>query len=294
MTHAVLVRYDDDRIGIVVGEATYDVCDGHEALTGAAAAAHVNGCITRAAGSVADLAAGAADGRLRAVEPRMLRSPTRPVNVFGAPVNYEEHRGELGSRSPAAGTVRDLGLFVKAPGSVSGPDEPIILPLLRGREFHYEGEIAVVIGRAAEDVPPAAAMSYVAGFTGALDMTMRLEDDRREERSMRKSYRTFTPMGPALLPLTEGGMATTLALELSVNGEVRQHGDLGQLIMPVADLVALASSIVVLQPGDVILTGTPSGVGPLVEGDAVRLTVSGLPPLELAVTNKASDATVTT
>jgi 2-keto-4-pentenoate hydratase/2-oxohepta-3-ene-1,7-dioic acid hydratase in catechol pathway len=215
----------------------------------------------------------------------VIRAPIpRPVNVFGAPVNYREHEGELGpTRSPAAGTVRELGLFVKASGSVSGPDAAIELPPLEGREFHYEGEIAVVIGRGGHDLDEDEARRAILGVTGALDVTMRLEENRREERSMRKSFRTFTPMGPALLPLGDSVDLESLSLELSLNGQVRQRGCLGQLIVNVVGLVQLASSIVRLEPGDVILTGTPAGVGPLAAGDRVELVVSGLPPLRLEV-----------
>jgi 2-keto-4-pentenoate hydratase/2-oxohepta-3-ene-1,7-dioic acid hydratase in catechol pathway len=222
----------------------------------------------------------------RLVEPgRILPVIGRPRNVFGAPVNYLAHSGELGARSPNPGsTTKELGLFVKAGGSVSGADDPIELPDRPGREFQYEGEIAIVIGRPGIDIAEDRALSHIAGFTGALDVTMRLEPDKKEERSMRKSFRTFTPVGPAVRPLTDPADAVTLALELSVNGEVRQRGSLDQLIVGVAGLVALASSVVALEPGDLILTGTPAGIGPLAKGDVVELAVTGLPVLRLDVT----------
>jgi 2-keto-4-pentenoate hydratase/2-oxohepta-3-ene-1,7-dioic acid hydratase in catechol pathway len=222
---------------------------------------------------------------------RILPVVGRPRNVFGAPVNYLAHRGELGAaRSPAPGsTTRELGLFVKAGGSVSGPGDPVELPDRPDREFQYEGEIAVVIGRPGFDVPAGDALTLVAGFTGALDVTMRLEPDKREERSMRKSFRTFTPVGPAVLPFTDPAQATALALSLALNGEVRQTGSLDQLIVGVAELVALASSVVPLEPGDLILTGTPSGVGGLAGGDVVELAVTGLPTLRLDVTVRGND-----
>jgi 2-keto-4-pentenoate hydratase/2-oxohepta-3-ene-1,7-dioic acid hydratase in catechol pathway len=226
------------------------------------------------------------------VTPKHVLPPVgRPRNVFGAPVNYDAHKGELGARSPNPGsTTRELGLFVKAGGSVSGASDPIELPDRPDRDFQYEGEIAIVIGRPGIDVPVADALRHVAGFTPALDVTMRLEADKREERSMRKSFRTFTPVGPDVKPLVDPVDATELALALRVNGELRQEGRLDQLIVGVAELVALASSVVALEPGDLILTGTPSGVGSLTAGDVVELAVTGLPPLRLDVTTRRSDA----
>jgi 2-keto-4-pentenoate hydratase/2-oxohepta-3-ene-1,7-dioic acid hydratase in catechol pathway len=217
-----------------------------------------------------------------------LRIPiARPVNVFGAPVNYYEHRGELGAvRSSGGATTRELGLFVKASGSISGPADPIELPDMPDREFHYEGEIAIVMGRECFDIDPADADAFIAGFTGALDITLRLEADRREERSMRKSYKTFTPIGPGVLPLSAVPDIPSMTVDLEVNGSPRQHGCLRDLIVDVPELVAMASSVVVLHPGDLILSGTPAGVGPLEPGDSVRLVVSGLPPLELGVVRR--------
>lgn len=280
--------YDEHRVGMWVDDETmFDVCGLRHPAT-EAGPCHARGCLIEAVldhERIADEVNVRAAPRLRPA--RILAPVQRPLNVFGAPVNYREHQGELGVvRSTAKADVYDLGLFVKASGSVSGPTDPVELPALDDREFHYEGEIAVVIGRPAEDVSSADALAYVAGFTGALDITMRLEEDRREERSMRKSYKTFTPVGPAVLPLADPASARALSLTLYLNGERRQHGTLSQLIMPVDELVALASSIVPLEPGDLILTGTPHGVGPLAPGDLVELAIDGLPRMSLAVTRK--------
>jgi 2-keto-4-pentenoate hydratase/2-oxohepta-3-ene-1,7-dioic acid hydratase in catechol pathway len=159
---------------------------------------------------------------------------------------------------------------------------PIELPVMPGLEFHYEGEIAIVIGTGGEDLDDAGAEAAILGFTGALDITLRLETEFREERSMRKSYRTFTPTGPAILPYRPEH-AKGLGLVFSVNGEQRQQGTLDQLVLGVIGLVKLASSIVRLEPGDLILTGTPSGVGQLLPGDRASLAIDGIPPLELDV-----------
>jgi 2-keto-4-pentenoate hydratase/2-oxohepta-3-ene-1,7-dioic acid hydratase in catechol pathway len=284
-----LFVYDNYRVGVRdPQDRSFDVCAlRHGDHDPGWMASHAGGCLAAAALGHKEIADALAAGRLAAVTPRVLRSPSpRPFNVFGAPVNYATHRGELGAVRSSTGTTRDLGLFVKAPGSVSGPADPIELPNLPGREFHYEGEIAVLIGRSAEDIPASEALGCVAGFTGALDVTMRLEADHREERSMRKSYKTFTPVGPAVLPFTAADQAMKLSLRLSVNGEQRQHGRLDELIVSIPELVSLASSIVPLEPGDLILSGTPSGVGPIIPGDLVELQVEGLPPMSLRVSAK--------
>jgi 2-keto-4-pentenoate hydratase/2-oxohepta-3-ene-1,7-dioic acid hydratase in catechol pathway len=287
VTGPLFVTYGEYRVGVILGDGlVHDVCAiRHDPV--AASVDHPRECLPAAVAAWDALARAVASTPGIPVESAVLRAPIpRPVNVFGAPVNYLSHSGELGEmRSPSKGTVRELGLFVKTSGSISGPDAPIELPVMPGREFHYEGEIAVVIGSGGEDLDDAGAEAAILGFTGALDVTLRLETEHREERSMRKSYRTFTPIGPAILPYRPE-QASGLSLTLSVNGERRQRGSLDQLVLGVIGLVRLASTIVRLEPGDVILTGTPDGVGPIVPGDRVELVVEGLPPLALDVTQR--------
>lgn len=251
---------------------------------------HARTCLVDAVRRHDEVLAALHAGELPRVDPvRRLPPVPWPRQVLGAPVNYHSHQGELGAvRSTTGATTRELGLFVKASGSISGPDDKVQLPALAGREFHYEGEVAVVIGRYGADIPVERALSHVAGITCALDITMRLEADRREERSMRKSFQTFTPLGPALLPLRDAGPLEEVGLRLALNGELRQEATLGQLIVDVPELVAMASAVVPLQPGDVILTGTPAGVGPLADGDRVEVRITGLPPLTLDVTTRTS------
>ncbi|HWM33639.1 MAG TPA: fumarylacetoacetate hydrolase family protein [Pseudolysinimonas sp.] len=289
MSRPLFVSYGEYRVGAILGDgAVHDVCG---SLHGEVLhdADHARTCLPAAIRDWAAIASGVErEPGIAVAEAGLLAPIPRPVNVFGAPVNYLAHQGELGAdRSPAKGTVRELGLFVKAAGSVSGPRDAIELPIMPGREFHYEGEIAVVIGEGGEDLDDAGAEAAIAGFTGALDVTLRLETEHREERSMRKSYRTFTPTGPAVLPYRRE-LLDTLGLELLVNGDRRQHGTLADLVLGVIGLVRLASSIVRLEPGDLILTGTPEGVGRIVDGDRVELRVDGLPALQLDVADRRS------
>lgn len=226
--------------------------------------------------------------RLPAAGLRFLPPIPRPATLLAAPVNYRAHVGELGDRSPERGALdaRALGLIVLAPASITGPAGAIELPDLPGREFHFEGEVAVVIGRAARSVPEEAALSYVLGYTGLIDVTLRLSEQDREERSMRKSYHTFTPLGPYLLTADEAPDPAELALELSCNGQPRQQARLRDLIVDVAGLVSWASRMLPLQPGDVIATGTPAGVGPIVPGDELSLRVSGVGDLRVPVVRR--------
>ncbi|MER3388635.1 MAG: fumarylacetoacetate hydrolase family protein [Microcella sp.] len=277
---------DDHRTVVVLEDgAARDLC---EVLHGAVDESpdHARACLPAAIAAWPEIEKVARAVVGRPWESVVVRAPIpRPINVLGAPVNFRAHQGELGAERSSKGTVQDMGLFVKASGSVSGPDSSVTLPDLPGREFHYEGEIAIVIGAGGLDLDREAARAAIAGFTGALDVTMRLETDHREERSMRKSFASFTPTGPAVLPAAPG-MEETLGLRLSVNGELRQEGTLAQLIVGAVDLVMLASSVIELEAGDLILLGTPQGVGPLSPGDKVRLDVDGLPPLELDVARR--------
>jgi 2-keto-4-pentenoate hydratase/2-oxohepta-3-ene-1,7-dioic acid hydratase in catechol pathway len=216
-------------------------------------------------------------------------NPVSPRTVLAAPVNYAPHKGELGDKSPDKGALdaRQMGLIVLATSSLTGPGT-IELPDLPGREFHYEGEIAIVIGRAARGgVTLANALDYVLGYTGLLDITMRIGPEGQEDRSMRKSFHTFTPIGPAVLTADEVPDPEALSLELSLNGEVRQRGSLAELIVGVRDLVVKAAQLVRLEPGDVIATGTPAGVGAIVPGDRLSLDVSGVGVLDMDVVRRS-------
>jgi 2-keto-4-pentenoate hydratase/2-oxohepta-3-ene-1,7-dioic acid hydratase in catechol pathway len=273
----------DGRIVAVSGETAVDVT---AALPGAGPAARLAAypsCVD-AVRSLVDASAGVPLSSLPLTAP----SPS-PRTVLAAPVNYAPHKGELGDRSPDKGKLdaRQMGLIVLAPASVTGPDGAVELPDLPGREFHYEGEIAVVIGRPARGVSRADALAHVLGYTGLLDITMRIGAEGQEDRSMRKSFQTFTPIGPLLLTADEVPDPAALTLSLSVNGEERQRGGLDELIVDVPDLVAKASALVPLEPGDVIATGTPGGVGAIVPGDRLALTVSGVGTLELPVRRRS-------
>lgn len=203
-----------------------------------------------------------------------LAAPLRPRTVVGAPVNYRDHQVEMHEQL----TVAQLGVFLKARSSVTGPGGTVELPYTDVRTDH-EGELTVVIGRAARDLAPEQAMDAVLGYTCGLDITVRSTEDR----STRKSFATFTPIGPWVVTADEVPDPGALDLRLWVGDELRQHATTADLILGVAELVAYTSHVVALEPGDVILTGTPAGVGPIRAGDHVVVEILGVGRLEVDV-----------
>jgi 2-keto-4-pentenoate hydratase/2-oxohepta-3-ene-1,7-dioic acid hydratase in catechol pathway len=224
-----------------------------------------------------------ADVRLRASSPA-------PAHVFALPGNYREHLGEIGNLTVSGKrTANEMGFFLKAPGSLVGAGEEIALPQGSERRFDHECELAAVIGARASDVPADRAHEHVFGYTCAVDVTMRIAPGHREEdRSMRKSFATFTPLGPYLVTSDEVGDPHDLTSRLSVNGDVRQSAQTRSMIVNVWQAIEIISSVVALEPGDVILTGTPAGVGPLAIGDEVEIGISRIGSMTLPVVERAA------
>lgn len=209
-----------------------------------------------------------------------LRAPVpQPRQLLAAPLNYHQHISEMGSSPHVPGglppeqTSRELGFFVKASGSICGPSDAIELPRWSGRVFHHECELGVVIGRTARAVSRQRAREHVFGYVCLIDVTMRMNREFQEERPMRKSFETFTPIGPWIVTADEVPNPDSLGIRLWVNGELRQDGSTAQMIVGVDELIASASSVVTLHPGELYATGTPAGVGPIGPGDQVRICV---------------------
>ena len=181
--------------------------------------------------------------------------------------NYREHAAELGNEAPA-----EPLLFLKPNTSVIGPGDTIVRPRQSSR-VDFEGELAIVIGSIAKNVSEADAASVVFGYTVANDVTARDLQEKDGQWARAKGFDTFCPLGPVIE--TEFEVASQ-AIETRVNGEVRQSGRLDEMVHSVASVIAYASAVFTLLPGDVILTGTPAGVGPIVAGDTVEVTVEGI------------------
>lgn len=199
-------------------------------------------------------------------------------NFIGVGLNYADHAAETGATPP-----REPLLFNKAPNSIAGPDDDILIPP-GSTKLDWEVELAVVIGTTAWQVPEAEALAHVAGVCLCEDVSERAFQNEGTGQWMKgKSCPTFGPLGPYLVTLDEIADLQNLSLELDVNGVPRQRGNTATMIFPVRTLVAFISRFVRLDPGDVIATGTPPGVGlgmkpPLFlkAGDRLRLAIAGL------------------
>jgi 2-keto-4-pentenoate hydratase/2-oxohepta-3-ene-1,7-dioic acid hydratase in catechol pathway len=202
----------------------------------------------------------------------------RPGKIVGVARNYARHAAERGDAGPPEEPV----LFLKAPSAVIGPDEEILLPSASQR-VDYEGELAVVIGRRTRCVDRAEALACVAGYCVANDVTARDYQNERGQRFIGKSCDTFAPLGPALVTPDEVPDPQSLSLRTSLSGELVQSGTTKEMVFPVADIIAFVSRLMTLEPGDVLLTGTPEGVGAarqpprfLRDGDVVEVEIERL------------------
>ena len=200
-----------------------------------------------------------------------------PRMIWAVGINYRDHAAETGRDLPTAPTI-----FAKAPGSVIGPDMPIIIPR-HVTQPDYEGELAVVIGTRAKDVAAANALQYVAGLTIAHDVSARDHQFTTGQFTWSKSFDTFCPLGPEVVSLDEVDLAAGLPIETRVNGEIMQSSNTRELIFDVPTLIAWITQGLTLVPGDIILTGTPAGVGAartpprwLRNGDVVEISIEGL------------------
>jgi len=214
---------------------------------------------------------------------RLICPIANPAKVVAAPVNYKRHLQEarddpaIHHRSQIA-EIERVGLFLKATSSVIGPSEAIMIRHPDRRTDH-EIELAVVIGKKADRVERHKAYEYLAGYCIGLDITVR----GPEERSLRKSVDTYTVLGPWLVTADELADPSQLSLKLSVNRQVRQDANTRDLIIDVPGLIAFATRFYTLMPGDVLLTGTPEGVGPIKPGDVIRSEISRIGAMTTSV-----------
>ncbi|MGH8931564.1 MAG: fumarylacetoacetate hydrolase family protein [Egibacteraceae bacterium] len=197
-----------------------------------------------------------------------LLAPVIPSKILCVGKNYADHAAELGSEVPAEPLI-----FSKPATAVVGPGDEIRLPAL-SELVHHEAELAVVIGRLTRKVSPAEALDAVLGYTCANDVTARDLQRRDGQWTRAKGFDTFCPLGPWIE--TELDPSDGLSVRALVNGEVRQHGSTADLIFDIPTIISYCAAFTTLLPGDVILTGTPSGVGPIRPGDTVDVEVEGI------------------
>jgi len=189
--------------------------------------------------------------------------------------NYADHAAEMGSEVPAEPII-----FLKPNTSVIGPGDTIVWPAM-APTIDYEAELAIVIGRVCKEVPKERVKDVIFGYTMANDVTTRELQKRDGQWTRAKSFDTFCPLGPWIETEFVPG---TQRISLTVNGEVKQDASISQMIFSVEEIVAFVTQVMTLLPGDVIITGTPAGIGPLPEKSSVTVAIEGLGEL----TNKVS------
>jgi 2-keto-4-pentenoate hydratase/2-oxohepta-3-ene-1,7-dioic acid hydratase in catechol pathway len=212
------------------------------------------------------------------IEGLRLLAPVIPSKIVCVGKNYRDHAAEMGGEVPS-----EPLFFLKPSSSVIGPGEPIRLPTDLSDEVHHEAELAVVVGALLQRVSPQEAAAGILGYTCANDVTAR-DLQRSENQWFRaKGFDSFCPLGPAV---ATGLDAADLRVRCLVDGEVRQDGTTADLVWDVATLLSDISQVVTLLPSDVVLTGTPAGVGPLAPGQRVRIEIDGIGALENPVVDR--------
>jgi 5-carboxymethyl-2-hydroxymuconate isomerase len=216
---------------------------------------------------------------------RRVAPQPRPSKIVAVGLNYLDHSEESGEEPPEQPL-----LFAKWPNAIVGPDERIRVPADKTSQVDYEVELAVVVGRRASAVPPARALGYVGGYTVANDVSARDVQFADGQWTFAKSFDTFCPIGPAIALHTGLPDAQDLAIAATVNGELRQQARTSEMIFSIAALIAYVSAQVTLVPGDLLLTGTPAGVGLgyepprwLADGDRVTCSIEGIGSLSNTV-----------
>jgi 2-keto-4-pentenoate hydratase/2-oxohepta-3-ene-1,7-dioic acid hydratase in catechol pathway len=244
---ARFVAGDDVAFGVIEGEST-------DEMTVTAIAGHPFAPFQRT-------------GEPRPLADVRLLAPVLPSKVVAFGRNYAAHAREMGAEVPEHPVV-----FLKPSTSVIGPGEAILYPP-QSQEVHYEAELAVVISRLCREVPVERVGDVVLGFTCANDVTARDLQRREQQWGRAKGFDSFCPIGPWVVTDLD---PARLSIECSVNGEVRQRANTADMMRSVAECVAHVSEAMTLLPGDVVLTGTPEGVGPLHVGDDVAVTIEGI------------------
>ena len=206
--------------------------------------------------------------------PPELRVPVAPSKILCVGRNYAAHARELGNEVPS-----EPLFFLKPPSSLVGPGEAVRLPPASARVEH-EAELGIVIGRRARRVSPEDALSHVLGYTCVCDVTARDLQRKDVQFTRAKGFDTFCPTGPWIETELD---PSDLEIRCLVNGELRQKGRTAQMVFPAARLLSLMSHVMTLEPGDLLVTGTPEGVGPLSHGDALVVAIEGIGSLEIRV-----------
>jgi 2-keto-4-pentenoate hydratase/2-oxohepta-3-ene-1,7-dioic acid hydratase in catechol pathway len=275
-----IARFDDNRVGIVRDDGIHDVTGALDQLPAHRHPFPLHDALIANLGVLKQAKA----ARVVPLEKAKLLSPVaNPGKIMAAPVNYAKHLEEvLADKGIHHGNliaeIHKAGIFLKATSSVAGPGEGVRLVHIERRNDH-EVELAVVIGKRGRNIAAARALAHVAGYCIGLDMTIR----GPEERSLRKSPDSYAVLGPWLATADEIPDPGSLEVKIEVNGQLKQKANTRDLILSVPELIAWASSFYTLHPGDVLLTGTPQGVGPVRPGDVMLASLERVGEMRVVV-----------
>ena len=282
-----ICRFDDNRLGLVEGDVLRDVTAALDVLPG------YGYPLPQFDPLIANL--DALTARIKMLAPaapvlpltgrKWLAPVANPGKIIGAPVNYKKHLQEARDdaqihHNSQIAEIQKIGLFLKATSSLVGASHGVVLQHGDRRNDH-EAELVVVIGKAGRNITRANAHLHIAGYSSGLDMTTR----GPEERSLRKSIDTYSVLGPWLVTADDIPNAGNLDFSLTVNGEVKQKANTSDLILNIGQLIEFASSFYSLLPGDLIYTGTPEGVGPVLPGDTIVTEFEGIGRMHVSVTS---------
>ena len=282
-----ICRFDDNRLGLVEGDVLRDVTAALDVLPS------YGYPLPQFDPLIANL--DALTARIKMLAPaapvlsltgrKWLAPVATPGKIVGAPVNYKKHLQEARDdaqihHNSQIAEIQKIGLFLKATSSLVGASHGVVLQHGDRRNDH-EAELVVVIGKAGRNITRANAHLHIAGYSSGLDMTTR----GPEERSLRKSIDTYSVLGPWLVTADDIPNAGNLDFSLTVNGEVKQKANTSDLILNIGQLIEFASSFYSLLPGDLIYTGTPEGVGPVLPGDTIVTEFEGIGRMHVSVTS---------
>ena len=280
-----LCLFNENRIGVAVGEEVVDVTEAFAAIPKPTWPYPRSDWVIQHFEDVRSTAEKMSETGVRMpLRGVTLRAPVaNPGKIIGAPINYKDHIAEANADTQInhGKTFTELdkfGLFLKANSSLIGCSEEIQIPFADRRTDH-EVELAVVIGRKAKRVGRQEALDHVFGYSIGLDMTVR----GPEFPGFRKSADTFCVLGPWIVTKDEIADPSLLDMSIRVNGEVKQSSNTKYLIFDVQRLIEYASAMYTLYPGDVIMTGTPAGVGPVAPGDVLEASISGIGSMSVRV-----------
>ena len=278
-----LCRFGDDQIGEVVDGEVIDISEIARKLM-ASVSGRGDPLILAWPALMATPPVERRRGSRYSLDDVFLRCPVlSPGKIVAAPVNYKTHiaeaQADAGIRYGHTITdIKDAGLFLKAPSALAGPQDALAIRFPE-RRTDYEVELVAVIGKGGTEISLENALHHVAGYAVGLDITLRGPEDR----SFRKSIDGYAIVGPWLTSVDEIPDPDGLELTLYLNGHRRQHSNTAHMVYGVARLIEFASSFYTLEPGDILFTGTPDGVGPIVAGDELQAGISGLGQMTISV-----------